>query len=446
MLDFLKQGKLSLSQIHTLVISEEERIKTSDSDPVARIMTDYYTVTDDLSKPRILLMITSPDVDVGLYLSKFEQLFDMHLFTSNHLQHALDGVQEEIFILDPTTSCRLYSHHAHEVIGRVAAELAKSDQTWHDQPIFEYEQSQDGSAICTLTFPSGAPFQRISGFEYHSRTDAKRSACYQTCRKLFDQGLLDHHHFPLNDSDLRSTLTNKSASSGGEPTLTNLDENVKRNGVQSYPRRSPVFWTNSFMVSDQLYPTVILPQQGSDLTPIVLLTRLPLPHMPSFDLFFSGAPIHICFQNGCPFSLDHDKIRDLRRYTLRLHRIIGNKPFVCDQKSMPYFLAPLSPSWADTSNQHRKSSWALPDVLSHIPWNAVILAASKAFVHMKTDSTQCIEAEFNDSVVQDRWVEYTRRYFTLKVRHDLSPLHKPSEEEVCCCSSQFSRLSFDRPF
>lgn len=205
------------------------------------------------------------------------------------------------------------------------------------------------------------------------------------------------------------------------------EEQFKKNGLRSYTRGHPSFWEESLAhPSKKLFPTLIVPN-GHGLSSMILLTRTPLPDLPSFDLFFSGAANTVSLQTGLPFHVKKRQIRDLRRYTLRLHRIIGNKPFICDEQSIPYFLAPLSAQWEGSSVGLAIN---LPDVASHIDWDAVSLAASQAYVRLTPGSPEIIAEQLRDAVLQDRWVEYTKRYFVVKIRQDLSPMHKPGEGEV----------------
>lgn len=204
-------------------------------------------------------------------------------------------------------------------------------------------------------------------------------------------------------------------------------EQFKKNGLRPYARGRPTFWDGSLThLSEEFFPTVIAPS-GHGLTNLVLLTRIPLQELPPFNLFFSGMSNLVILHSGLPFSIKKRRMRDLRRYTLRLHRIIGNKPFICSEQSIPYFLAPMSAEW---TSPHAGSAEPFPEVSSHIDWDAVMLAASQAYVRVESGSSEVIAEQLQDAVIQDRWVEYTKRYFVVKIRHDLSPMHKPAEGEV----------------
>lgn len=56
--------------------------------------------------------------------------------------------------------------------------------------------------------------------------------------------------------------------------------------------------------------------------------------------------------------------------------------------------------------------------------------ASSAFLPIMTDRTDDVIKGLNDAVIQDRKIEYTKRYFVNKIREDLTPLNQPKEGEV----------------
>jgi endoribonuclease Dicer len=354
---------------------------------------------------------------------------------------SLDGCQDDVegkFILDPVTSHRLYPFQAVSALHYIAAELPVFIQTCVKCPFFEYTQL-DENFLCIVVLSLPPPLQRISGPPCLSKVVARRSACFITLQKLFEEGLLDSHHFPLPDNEALSTSsispTTIAYDNNAEFVMNYRPRDLQKNGMRTYPRKFPDFWNNAtdptLFFPNRLFPVIIFPRLGDpQMAPIVLLTRLPLPSLPSFDLFFCGTAAEVSFLPGRPFSLDDSQIQDLRRYTLRLHRMISNKGFVCDSWRMPYFLAPLDSSWKIPVMQDIGNSYNLPDISPHIPWDAVSLSASEAFVDLKAEIS-ALDEELHDAIIQERRMEYTRRYFVTKIRHDLTPLSKPFEGEVC---------------
>jgi hypothetical protein len=93
---------------------------------------------------------------------------------------------------------------------------------------------------------------------------------------------------------------------------------------------------------------------------------------------------------------------------------------------MPYYLAPLKTSWLGFSRP-LVDRWRMDEVVNDIPWDLVKLAADNWVTELQTEN---LEASIEDAIVQDRWIEYTRRYYALKLRGDLTPLSKPVDSPV----------------
>lgn len=154
--------------------------------------------------------------------------------------------------------------------------------------------------------------------------------------------------------------------------------------------------------------------------PLCILTRTPLPAFSPFRVFFSGVPADVSFRCGAPFEVDRARLTQLGQYTMRICRSLANKPFECEIEDMGFFLAPLNDS------AHMDDIvWPLPRPYDWIPWDDVSLACSHWAISLKFSSTDALEKDIEDAIIQDRWVEFTRRYDTPIVRHDLSPLSRP---------------------
>jgi len=222
---------------------------------------------------------------------------------------------------------------------------------------------------------------------------------------------------------------------------TQLTAASKQTGVHGYPRKKPGFWENMVALkSDCLYPAVISVRGRETYGPLVLLTRAPLPCMSSLKLFDSGFRIAVELQRGARFDVDAERLHDLYRYTIRVHRSIVNKPLICQLQEMPYFLAPLKTSWHGFSRPS-VDHWHMDEVVNDIPWDLVKLAADNWVTELQSEN---LEASIEDAIVQDRWIEYTRRFFALKLRRDLTPLSKPVDSPVSFTSTILERfiLSF----
>jgi endoribonuclease Dicer len=254
------------------------------------------------------------------------------------------------------------------------------------------------------------------------------------CTELFKEGLLDPQLFPrssLKDIGQKRIPDVSQTLEFSEDLVVAISSQHasanKQTGVHGYPRRKPGFWENTLVLkSSSLYPTIISVQGQESYGPLVLLTRAPLPCLPSLKLFDSGLQITVDLKRGARFDVNSERLHDLYRYTIRVHRSIVNKPLICQSDQMAYFLAPLKTSWPGF-NRPQADRWQMDEVVNDIPWDQVKLAADNWVTELRMDN---LEAALEGAIVQDRWIEYTRRYYSLRVRRDLTPLSRPVDSPV----------------
>lgn len=358
---------------------------------------------------------------------------------------------DDVFVKDPTTSGRIHAHEATTVVYRFAASLGYDDEDKSSsRPLFEFEQLRGqgsrNSHVCTVVLPPGAPIRTVSGSPYPTQSAARRAACLRTCEVLFYKGHLDYKLFPrpppVSVRQQRESYVSpgmvEEASENEDDEEEGLSISLskgKNPGTRCYPRRKPDFWTNTATLHDgYLYPTIISTDRQEDppqtYNPILILTRLPLPPIASFKLFFGGVPSNVHFQPGARFQVGEEQLQMLHKYTVRLCRVLTNKPFICKPEDMAYYIAPLSSTWTPDANKHSEK-WGLEDVEDHIPWDLVSFAAENWVVPLKRESLVSLSEDIHDAVIQDRWVEFTRRYNAITIRSDLNPLSKPEDSPVC---------------
>jgi endoribonuclease Dicer len=362
----------------------------------------------------------------------------------SHDPYLSDSGDEEdptSYIKDPTTSGRIRIQDATRVITRFAATASTAGGV--PDPSFAFFRFETVSTslksqpefVCTVTLPPGSPVPPVSGLPSISRTHARRTACYRMCNELFEWGLLDPRLFPRSSlkiigqkriPDVSRTL-DCTEEDFVATTSSQLAAASKQTGVHGYPRKNPGFWENTIgLESGTLYPTVVFVRERETYGPLVLLTRARLPRLSSLRLFDSGFRIVVNLKRGARFDVDAERLHDLYRYTIRVYRSIVNKPLICQLKEMPYFLAPLKLSWPGF-NRPQTDRWHLDEIVNDIPWDLVKLAADNWVTELQTEN---LEDSLKDAIIQDRWIEYTRRYYALRVRRDLSPLSKPIDSPV----------------
>ena len=340
-----------------------------------------------------------------------------------------DGVSAE-HIQDPTTGGRIYLQDATTTLYRYAASArSKGLHISHNQCLFEFQDIRNDfesprAHVCTIVLP-GTPVDKVSGGPASSKAQARRLACFKACRSLFERGLLDFRLVPL-PSALRAQKHNDPRNLPEK----DLSIDSKTSGTRPYVRKRPDFWVNAIRGDPTtLYPIVISIKDAEDspeYSPIVILTRQPLPDLQSFRLFSSGVGIPVQFYKAAPLRIDEGRLREIRMYTVRICRAIMNKPLSCSLENMLYFFLPLSSSWRPPNH----FGLDISDISDDVPWNLVSLAADHWAVPINKNSPEQLELDLKDSIIQDRWIEFTRRYKVVKVRHDLTPLSKPADSPV----------------
>ncbi|KAF8076296.1 hypothetical protein FPV67DRAFT_1471163 [Lyophyllum atratum] len=331
-----------------------------------------------------------------------------------------DNYDRHMFIQDPTTSSRIYPRDSVGVVGRIASS-GLGDFLKPGQMLVQFEEQREGprspcTFICTVTFPG---LEQARSPACTSKDDAKCAACYRLCESLASAGVLDYRFFPPSSS-LRINPTFDSGK---------ISTDLKPAGTRNYIMKDPDFWTNTKNLSTlSLYPMIISTTHTDEdmqpYAPLVLLTRKPLPDLPSLRMFYSGVPAVIDINRGAALRLEETQLHDLYLYTLRVCRIISNKPFDCSLADMVYFIAPLTPRWTTSKNSAPHNPLRLPSIAECIPWDLVNLAANSYITPLKSATFTEAQKDIQDAVIQDRAVEFTRRYTAIKMRPDLSPLSK----------------------
>ncbi|KAI0676824.1 hypothetical protein C8Q78DRAFT_48178 [Trametes maxima] len=336
-----------------------------------------------------------------------------------------DGDTYKEFILDATTSARLYKSDAEASIHRFVTSFQQQTPWAQESATVSLERRTEGGPQegywCTVVLPGSTGVPDVVGPYCMTKAQARREAFYRACQECVRRGLMDYRHFP--QSKWRARESTSMADEGEVPK--EIQTANTSTATHGYPRKSPEFWANSPNYSTAtLYPTVIVPDAlaGQPHAPVVLLTRAPMPLIPDFLVFFSGARATVHCYKGAPFAVNSAQLQALRGYTTRAVRSLVNKPFDASSDSLLCFFAPLSATWKALPGT-QGMQWSQLPVAEHIPWDAVQLAADYFAVPLYSDLAS-LDDNARDAVVQDRNVEFTMRHFLVKVRHDLTPLSK----------------------
>ncbi|KAF8627233.1 hypothetical protein AX15_004470 [Amanita polypyramis BW_CC] len=219
-------------------------------------------------------------------------------------------------------------------------------------------------------------------------------------------------------SDKRPRKASSSAATDIHPGV-----GLGKSGTRRYHRQVPQFWSIGPTTSQVLYPTIVAFDHAADsrkpYAPMLILTRHPLPTFESYHSFFKGVPVTTHLLNAAPVEVDTDQLRHLGLFTLRICRLIMNRPFVCTLDDMLYFFAPLRSDCIPADEM-----LSTPSIFRCVSWDVITQCITTFCLPIMTDSSDSIEQDIQDAVIQDRWTEFTRRYEVVKLRSDLTP-HSP---------------------
>ena len=277
--------------------------------------------------------------------------------------------------------------------------------------------------VCEISIPGFENGHEIKEYD-RSGLEAPVSCCLCARRLLQTSGLLEPSRFPAIYPFVPIP----------QAVQPQQQKKAKSNGFRTHPRRTPPFWSLSTETREGLwYPTIVfIDSSPREFGLLAILTQHPLPAIPNFPLFIPGNSMNVRLRKCQPGLFSPQELEELRRATLRIMRIVGNRSFVCHLDQFPYLLFPLEPDAAIVSSL-REPYWAHdghPRLGSpSISGVVMSLAAAAAFLPVTTNGTDEIIKDL-DAVIQDRRIEYTKHYFVDEIHKDVTPLHKPQEGEV----------------
>lgn len=182
---------------------------------------------------------------------------------------------------------------------------------------------------------------------------------------------------------------------------------------------------------------------------ILILTRLPMPHVTNLEIFVETQRVEVTLTHYSSIDIPDSDTNAMNAYSLRLLRVITNRPLVLEpeETQLAYFFAPVSRAWWEQHGDDpvratkRDRSVIVPDSLaptssflpasrSMIDWEEIhasdgdlpvtkwSLNDPEAFAKETTDAMACGKSEFS------------RRYIVKALRRDLSPLSNPADSPV----------------
>lgn len=191
-----------------------------------------------------------------------------------------------------------------------------------------------------VVLPEESPVQGTAGGLYTRKLRAKQSAAFETCRLLRKHDLLDE--------EWRSKIYRR------RPVMANARLAISSKKKDEYVMLvKPQCWELVSGQQPQQFHIVtmhIKEVEGSRTllrkpAPLALVTRDPLPIMPTFPLYLEDdIECQVTFQ-PCTSSLSVTAklLEALTSFTLQIFLDVFNKDYEFDENRMPYWLAPVSP-------------------------------------------------------------------------------------------------------
>jgi endoribonuclease Dicer len=255
------------------------------------------------------------------------------LLTGNsfNMDHFLNKERTHRVWTHPETRAKLTYKMSLAVLANFVDSLPRGPDT-NLQP--EYVVTvQNKQFVGEVILPEASPLRGAVGRPASTKQVAKCSAAFETCLQLVKGKYLDEWLLPTFTKQL--------------PAMRNALLAVDSKKRESYDMKTkPDMWSVGG-VSEQLYLTVMALEAPEVLDrpcqPLALLTKSPLPQLPSFFLHF-GADRHsqiLTTPIALPLDVSSDLVQLINTFTLCIFDDVFSKGYESDPAKMPYFLVPI---------------------------------------------------------------------------------------------------------
>jgi endoribonuclease Dicer len=260
-----------------------------------------------------------------------------------------------------------------------------------------------GQFVCEVILPENSPVLHAIGRASTKKSIAKRSAAFEACSLLRKGKYLDANLLPIYHKQL--------------PAMRNAQLALNLRTANSYDFRiKPSLWAASTgcLPAELFLTTLELAESeglGRACQPLGMLTRVKLPDFPRFLVYFEGSKSEvICTSVAQSIRMTGSSLRTFTVATLRIFHAIFNKVYEHDVENTPYWLVPIKPDTAISSD--------CPDPGSLIQWDVLKLVADSEELLWDKDTDASF---FEDRFLVDPW-DGGRRFFTVRVAPELKPL------------------------
>lgn len=284
-----------------------------------------------------------------------------------------------------------------EVLAKFASSFPNNTEDGLQQ--FEYIVNSIGKKfIARVVLPESSPIKTVSGEVQKSKQLARCSAAFEACVHLIQKKYIN--------GNLQPAFTKKL------PEMRNARLALSSDKKSEHDMRiKPDFWSSCLAPEPPavLYQTTMTLDQpaalGRDSRPLIILTRKPLPDIPSTPLFFGAgrASIVRLSNSQTSFEVLPHQIEALASFTLRLFADVFSKEFDAKSHEIPYFIAP---------------SKILPncDNEAEIDWEAVQYAHENERLHSEDAPSEF----FKDKLAIDPW-DGSRKFILHGINAELKP-------------------------
>jgi endoribonuclease Dicer len=267
---------------------------------------------------------------------------------------------------------------------------------------------QNKEFICEVILPEESPIRGAIGRPCSTKQVAKCSAAFETCLLLRKGKYLDEYLSPIFTKQL--------------PAMRNALLALDSGKCEAYGMRTkPDCWAAG-SIPAELFVTVLNLDNPESLDrasqPLALLTRLPVPQLPSFALHFGrgkNSPVQ-CSSISKSLKVDLSVVHQLNIFSLCIFDDVFSKGYESDTTKMPYFLAPVQPQagYNPSADPSDLIAW---DILKSID-DYQTAQGDQPWENM-TWKTQTDEF-FQDKYIVDPW-DGSRKLWTV----GLAPQYKP---------------------
>lgn len=255
---------------------------------------------------------------------------------------------------------------------------------------------------CEVKLPPGSPVGQATGRIHASKAVAKCSAAFEACLELIQGKYLDEH--------LRPAFMDKQL-----PAMRNARLAISGRKSKEYAMRiKPEIWSilGEPTVLYGMALTLETPEAlGRPSSPIVLLTRNPLPGVASFPLFFGtnrSSKVN-CVPIGGSLKVTGTDLTGLTAFTLRIFQDVFSKEYEATAAQLPYFLAPALGG--------HDVDFASVNLVNILDWDTIhFVQENERIKYTLTEPDEFFQNKF----ITDPW-DGARKFFLLGRRADMKP-------------------------